>query len=98
MSCKKAQVPPEVSPMYCSGCRRFLGYESIRKGFAISYCSKCKTWTVHVGRNTNIERTLKQLRGFLEDLTTQTKDRILKREAGKAQIGQDSPRESQKGM
>ena len=88
-------VPPkDVSPIYCSACRRFHGYESIKKGFVIIYCSNCKTWTVHIGRLSNVQRILKEIDPFIQHLTEDTKQRILKKEK---QVSPEKPEMAQKG-
>lgn len=79
------QLPEGLSPKYCSGCGRFQGYEFIKKGYVIDYCKVCKSWTVHVGRSTNIEKVYKTVKPFLEQLTKRKKD--IKIDTG----GQKSP-------
>lgn len=97
MSYNKKSDMLDITPMYCSGCRRFVGYESIRKGFAVTYCPRCKAWTVHIGRNTNLEKTMKHLKGFLDSLTTRTRERILRKGSRESSSRAKSPEESNKG-
>lgn len=65
----KVKAPFDLLQIRCSGCGRFLGYESIKRGFAILLCPKCKKWTVQVGSYTDVERVLKNIGPFLEVLT-----------------------------
>lgn len=74
----KIMPPKDVSPIYCSMCRRFHGYESIKKGFIITYCPNCKSWTIHVGKLSNVQKILKEIDPFIKNLTNETKQRILK--------------------
>ena len=63
----------DISPVYCSACRRFLGYDSIKKGYMLLYCPKCKAWNVIVGKSTNAERVNKIVKEFLQELTESRK-------------------------
>jgi len=71
----------DLSPVYCSACRRFLGYESIKKGYALIYCKNCKAWNVIVGRSTNAEKVDKTVKEFLANLTRVRQANIIEEEA-----------------
>lgn len=36
----------EDMDLYCTFCRRFIGYVNILKGTIKIYCPKCKNWTI----------------------------------------------------
>lgn len=33
---------PQLSPVRCGNCSRFLGFEMLERGMAFIYCSNCK--------------------------------------------------------
>lgn len=65
----KISIPEGLNPVYCSKCRRFLGYENIKKGYVIIYCKNCKSWNVSVGSSTNINKVYKTIEEFIKNLT-----------------------------
>ena len=67
------KVPKDVYQVRCSRCGRFLGYESIKSGFVLFYCPKCKSWTIQVGKKTNVESVLKEIQPFIDHLTKEKK-------------------------
>ena len=73
MAVNKIKIPEGLNPRYCAGCGRFLGFEAIKKGYVIDYCSRCKSWTVQVGRATNMEKVYKNVKPLIEELTKEKK-------------------------
>jgi len=65
--------PEDLYQVRCSRCGRFLGYESIKSGFVLFYCPKCKNWTISVGEKTKVESVLKEVQPFIDDLTNRKK-------------------------
>ena len=61
-------LPPDCTPVYCSKCRRFLGYEAIRKGYALLMCPKCKAYNILVGKLTNVDRIMNEVRPMIEEI------------------------------